>query len=74
MDSSVAQPSIPVRAMPFVGDTQTWKFYKNEGNAAEKISDDSRVYLPSEEVAKTWSGKGADEDAGKETGLNGAPY
>jgi hypothetical protein len=65
---------IAAAAMPFVGDTQSWKFYKNEGGKAESISDDSRVYLPSEEFATFWGGKGQDEDAGQETGQNGTPY
>jgi pimeloyl-ACP methyl ester carboxylesterase len=49
------QPPMAVTAMPFVGDTQDWKYQKNSPEALDDIAEDSRVYLPSEEVAKVWN-------------------
>ncbi|NJR42904.1 MAG: hypothetical protein HC767_09840 [Akkermansiaceae bacterium] len=43
--------------MPFVGDGQDWKFFPNTADARESIAEDSRIYLPSEEIAKLWGKK-----------------
>lgn len=43
--------------MPFVGDSQSWKFFRNGAEALEFIPEDSRIYLPSEEIAKLWGKK-----------------
>lgn len=43
--------------MPFVGDGQDWKFFPNTPDARESIAEDSRIYLPSEEIAKLWGKK-----------------
>lgn len=67
-------PPIPAKAMPFVGDMKDWTFSKNEMRAIMRLGEDNLVYLPSMEIAQFWTGKGAEEDGGKPTGLNGAPY
>jgi len=46
--------------MPYVGDGQVWKFLPNTGENREKIAEDNRIFLPSEEIAKLW-GKQEDE-------------
>lgn len=43
--------------MPFVGDGQDWKYFPNAGNDAESIAEDSRIFLPSEALAKVWGQK-----------------
>ena len=68
------EPPIPAGQMPFVGDTQDWRYYPNPTESAKRVAEDSRVYLPSVEIAKFWSGKKADEDVGTPTGLNGGAY
>jgi pimeloyl-ACP methyl ester carboxylesterase len=40
--------------MPYVGDSQDWKFWPNTKEAREGIAEDSRIYLPSEDIAKLW--------------------
>lgn len=67
-------PLIPAKAMPFIGDMKDWSFAKNEVKAFMRIAEGNRVYLPTREIARYWTGKGAEEDGGKQTGLNGAPY
>jgi predicted esterase len=41
--------------MPYVGDSQDWKFWKNTPEFRDNIAEDSRIYLPNEEIAKIWS-------------------
>jgi len=53
-----AEPPLKPAAMPFVGDSQEWRYGKNTAEAAEDIADDLRVYLPSENIANRW-GKAA---------------
>lgn len=53
--------SMPGPAMPFVGDSQDWKFFPNTEDTREGIAEDSRIYLPSEEIAKLW-GKQEEEE------------
>ena len=53
--------SIKGEKMPFVGDSQNWKFLANTPESREVIAEDSRIFLPSEPVAKLW-GK---EEAGQ---------
>lgn len=72
--SAVPAPHIPAKAMPLVGDMKDWTFTKNDMKAIMRIGEDNLVYLPTPEIARFWSGKGAEEDGGKQTGLNGAPY
>jgi len=72
--SVAVPPPILANAMPLVGDMKDWKFYKNEPQALQRIDRDDLIYLPSVEIARMWAGKGAEEDGGQETGLNGAPY
>ncbi len=43
--------------MPFVGDGQDWEYFPNKTDAREAISEDSRIYLPNEEIAKLWGTK-----------------
>lgn len=43
--------------MPFVGDAQDWKYLPNTPDARESIAEDSRIYLPSESIAKLWGQK-----------------
>jgi hypothetical protein len=40
--------------MPFVGDNQTWEYVPNSDANRALISEDSRVYLPSQEIADVW--------------------
>jgi hypothetical protein len=47
--------------MPFVGDGQDWKFFPNTPDARESIAEDSRIYLPSESIAKLWGKKEEDQ-------------
>lgn len=49
--------SLQGEKMPFVGDGQDWKFFKNHVESREGIAEDSRIYLPSEEIAKLWGSK-----------------
>ena len=46
--------------MPYVGDSQDWKFWPNKPDAREAIAEDSRIYLPCETIASLW-GKQEDE-------------
>ncbi|MEI6351499.1 MAG: hypothetical protein WCP06_10380 [Verrucomicrobiota bacterium] len=71
---SSSEPPILAGQMPFVGDTQDWRCYPNKPESAQRVAEESRVYLPSDEIAKFWSGKKADEDVGTPTGLNGGAY
>lgn len=43
--------------MPCVGDGQDWKYFPNTPDTRESIAEDSRIYLPSEEIAKLWGNK-----------------
>ena len=72
--SPIPAPVISAKAMPFVGDMKDWTFSKNDMKAIMRIGEDNVVYLPTVEIARYWTGKGAEEDGGKPTGLNGAPY
>jgi predicted esterase len=47
--------------MPFVGDSQDWKYWPNTAYAREGIAKESMIYLPNEEVAKVWGVKGEEE-------------
>jgi hypothetical protein len=47
-------PMIAANAMPYVGDAQDWRYYKNTTDAAQEIPAESRVYLPSEGMARLW--------------------
>jgi pimeloyl-ACP methyl ester carboxylesterase len=57
-----AEPKAPLdqAAMPYVGDAQEWKYYKNTPDNVEDIPDDSRVYLPSAAVAQAWGSADAE--------------
>jgi len=48
------QPMIPASRMPFVADTQKWRYYKSTSDAAKEIPEEERIYLPSETIAKLW--------------------
>jgi predicted esterase len=48
--------------MPCVGDSQDWKFGKNTADSRENIAEDSRIFLPSEEIAKIWGQHEAKEE------------
>ncbi len=43
--------------MPYVGDSQDWKFVPNTAEARDNIPDDSRIYLPSSGIARMWGEK-----------------
>jgi poly(3-hydroxybutyrate) depolymerase len=43
--------------MPYVGDGQDWKYFPNGPDAREAVAEDSRIYLPSEPIAKLWGQK-----------------
>lgn len=47
--------------MPFVGDGQDWKYFPNAADAREAVAEDSRIYLPSETIAKLWGKKEEDQ-------------
>ena len=49
--------ALPSEKMPFVGDGQDWKYFPNTPDARESIAEDSRIYLPSESIAKLWGQK-----------------
>jgi pimeloyl-ACP methyl ester carboxylesterase len=49
--------SMKAGEMPYVGDSQDWKFWRNTPEAREGIAEDSRIYLPSEDIAKLWGQK-----------------
>lgn len=40
--------------MPFVGDSQDWRFFPNTKENCEAIAEDSRIFLPSRDVAGVW--------------------
>jgi pimeloyl-ACP methyl ester carboxylesterase len=46
--------------MPFVGDMQSWEYMPNTPKTQTLIPEESRIFLPSEDVAKQW-GKPATE-------------
>lgn len=54
------KPAFPEKDMPFVGDSQNWKFYPNSEEARNSIVDDNRIFLPSEQISKLW-GQQVDE-------------
>jgi pimeloyl-ACP methyl ester carboxylesterase len=58
------KPPLEEAAMPYVGDTQDYRYYKNTPENVADIPDDSRVYLPSEAVARAWGA--ADEEAAQQ--------
>lgn len=43
--------------MPYVGDSQDWKFMPNTAEAKDNIPEDARIYLPSSGIAKLWGQK-----------------
>jgi hypothetical protein len=49
--------SLSGEKMPYVGDAQDWKYFPNGTDGRESIAEDSRIYLPSEEIAKVWGDK-----------------
>lgn len=40
--------------MAFVGDAQTWSYLPNTPENREEIAEDSKIYLPTEEIARLW--------------------
>jgi pimeloyl-ACP methyl ester carboxylesterase len=56
--SSLTRPeellAMKAEAMPFVGDSQDWKYAPNTEENRENIAEDSRIFLPSEEIARLW--------------------
>lgn len=46
--------AMPGDKMPWVGDSQDWKYVRNTAQARDAISEDSRIYLPSEGIATLW--------------------
>jgi predicted esterase len=53
--------SLPGEKMPYVGDGQDLKYFPNGTDAREAIAEDSRIYLPSEGIAKLWGQKEEDQ-------------
>lgn len=53
--------SMAAEQMPFVGDSQDWKYWPNTEENRESIPEDSRIYLPSEEIAKLWGKQEVEE-------------
>ncbi len=60
MGATEPKPPLGQAAMPYVGDAQEWKYYKNTPDNVEDIPDDSRVYLPSAAVAQAWGSADAE--------------
>lgn len=54
--------SMRAEEMPFVGDSQDWKFWPNTADARDAIPEDSRIYLPSEAIAKLWGQQEEEEE------------
>ncbi len=46
--------SLREERMPYVGDTQDWKFLANTPEARESIPEDSRVFIPNKAIAEKW--------------------
>lgn len=46
--------------MPYVGDAQDWKYFPNTEENRNNIAEDSRIFLPNDEIARLW-GKQEDE-------------
>jgi predicted esterase len=46
--------AMQAKGMPFVGDNQTWEYVSNTEANISLISEDSRVYLPSQKIADVW--------------------
>ncbi len=46
--------SMKATEMPYVGDRNNWKFWPNKPDTRELIAEDSRIYIPSENIAKVW--------------------
>lgn len=44
--------------MPFVGDTEEWKYVPNTPENLAKVPEENRVYLPDETLAKQWQVSG----------------
>ena len=52
--------SLAGKNMPFVGDSQDWKYFPNTAENRENVAEDNQIFLPNEELAKLW-GKQDDE-------------
>ncbi len=61
LGTAVERLSLQGEKMPFVGDFQDWKFFPNTPDTRQSIAEDSRIYLPSEEIAKLWGQKEVEE-------------
>ena len=46
--------AMPGDKMPWVGDSQNWKYVRNTALAREGIAEDSRIYLPNDAIATLW--------------------
>jgi len=46
--------ALPSKLMPFVGDSQDWRYLPNNEENRENFAEDSRIFLPSEEIAQLW--------------------
>ncbi|MCE0499226.1 MAG: hypothetical protein LV481_14900 [Methylacidiphilales bacterium] len=55
-DGFQTAPTVAMQAkdMPFVGDNQMWEYVPNTDANVSLIAEDSRVYLPSKEIADVW--------------------
>lgn len=54
MDKQRTGMALTAKEMPFVGDSQDWRYMPNTPENQEKVSEESRIYLPNEEIAKLW--------------------
>ena len=54
MDKQRTNMVFTAKEMPFVGDSQDWRYWPNNAENQDKVGDESRIYLPSEEIAKLW--------------------
>ena len=43
--------------MPFVGDMQSWEYMPNTPENRALVSEETKIFLPSEDVAKMWGGR-----------------
>ena len=55
-----ARAVLPAWEMPYIGDTQEWKYYKNSADNIEDVPDDSLIYLPSKAIADAWGATDTD--------------
>ncbi len=59
-DRERPEPSLTIAEMPFIGDSQDWRFFPNTEDNRDYVPEDSQIFIPSESLANLW-GKSDDE-------------